>query len=114
MIRSARGGVTGISDAGDPMAGMVLPDRRLVVEPEVDELPGVPEVYVDGALVRFRGEMVRIRGYVEHGPNALLTHDHVITLHMRRSGFDRSFLAAYWRWIDAGPSRDFTGMVAKN
>jgi hypothetical protein len=93
---------------------MVLPDRRLVVEPEVDELPGVAEVYVDGALVRFRGEMVRIRGYVERGPNALLTHDHVVTLHMRRSGFDRSFLAAYWRWIDAGPSCDFTEMVARN
>ncbi len=114
MIRFAQGKATGISDAGDPMAGMVLPDRRLVVEPEVDELPGVPEVYVDGALVRFRGEMVRIRGYVEHGPNALLTHDHVITLHMCRSGFDRSFLAAYWRWIDAGPSCDFTDIVARN
>jgi hypothetical protein len=54
------------------------------------------------------------QGSPSHGPNALLTHDHVITQHMRRSGFDRSFLAAYWRWIDAGPSRDFTELVAKN
>ena len=96
------------------MAGGVLPDRRLVAEPEVDEVAGVPEVYVDGAVIQFRGEIVRIRGYVEHGSAAQLTRDHVITLHMRRSGFDLSFLAAYWRWIDAGPGRDFAEKLTRN
>jgi hypothetical protein len=114
VIVSPRGKATGNSDAGGSMSGVVLPDRRLVVEPELDDLPGVPEMYVDGALVQFRDEIVRIRGYVEHGSGPPLTCDHVVTLHMRRSGFDQSLLSAYWRWIDAGPGRDFAKWMAKN
>lgn len=78
------------------MAHIIVPDR-LIQEPVVIEMIGGPEVYADGAIVKDFGEVVRIVLYVETRVNRPAEQNFLVV--MRRTGFDRSLLAAAARFL---------------
>jgi hypothetical protein len=86
------------------MSKLVLPERSVIVEPQIVEDPRAAEFYTDGAVCRFKDGLVHILAYRLFNICGQEAHQHLATWHMPSSSFDPSFVCAFWRWQEHGPA----------
>jgi hypothetical protein len=80
------------------MGGILVPVRRFVADPEIDEVAGAIELPLTGFITKIRMDTVRLIGYVSRGIGAEATHDTTLILHLPRTGFSHSLSGALWHW----------------